>query len=42
MPDWFYKKDGETKKSTGKNTNGIQNIDEERQKLLAELGMLKR
>ncbi|MEK5216394.1 replication initiation and membrane attachment family protein [Psychrobacillus sp. FSL H8-0487] len=42
VPDWFYKKDGETKKSTGKNTNGIQNIDEERQKLLAELGMLKR
>lgn len=42
VPDWFYKKDGETKKSTGTSTNGIQNIDEERQKLLAELGMLKR
>ncbi|WP_313891862.1 DnaD domain protein [Psychrobacillus sp.] len=41
VPDWFYKKDGETKLS-GAETNGIQNIDEERQKLIAELGMTKR
>lgn len=41
VPDWFYKKDGETKLS-GLETNGIQNIDEERQKLLADLNALKR
>ena len=41
VPDWFYKKDGE-KKQSGNETNGIQNIDEERKKLLAELGVLKR
>ena len=41
VPDWFYKKDGETKQS-GKETNGIQNIDEERRQLLAELGVTKR
>ncbi|ALC84752.1 helicase DnaB [Bacillus sp. FJAT-22090] len=41
VPDWFYKKDGETKQS-GTATNNIQNIDEERKKLLAELGVTKR
>jgi replication initiation and membrane attachment protein len=41
VPDWFYKKDGETKQS-GESTNGIQNIEEERKKLLAELGVTKR
>lgn len=41
VPDWFYKKDGETKQS-GNETNGVQNIDEERRKLLAELGVTKR
>ena len=41
VPDWFYKKDGETKQS-GNETKGIQNIDEERKKLLADLNALKR
>lgn len=41
VPDWFYKKDDELKR-TGKETNGIQDIDAERQKLLEELGMMKR
>lgn len=41
VPDWFYKKDDELKQS-GKETNGIQDIDAERQKLLEELGMKKR
>ncbi|WP_225986271.1 replication initiation and membrane attachment family protein [Psychrobacillus glaciei] len=41
VPDWFYKKDGETKQS-GESTNGVQNIEEERKKLLAELGVTKR
>lgn len=41
VPDWFYKKDDELKR-TGKETNGIQDIDAERQRLLEELGMMKR
>ena len=41
VPDWFYKKDGETKKSSATN-NGALNIDEEREKLMAELGITKR
>ncbi|WP_240793399.1 replication initiation and membrane attachment family protein [Psychrobacillus vulpis] len=41
VPDWFYKKDGE-KKQSGIESNGIQNIDEERKKLLADLNALKR
>ncbi len=38
VPDWFYKKDGQLKQS-GKETNGIQDIDAEREKLMAELGI---
>ncbi len=38
VPDWFYKKDGKLKQS-GNVTNGIQDIDAERQKLMEELGI---
>lgn len=41
VPEWFYKKDGDIKQTVD-TPNGIQNIDEERQKLLAELGVTKR
>ena len=38
VPDWFYKKDGKLKQS-GNETNGIQDIDAERKKLMEELGI---